>query len=289
MQYTFDDLWRMAEAAQRSSLLPSGIKNADAAFFVMATGVELGLQPMMSLRQLTIVKGKVTLSAEAMLALAMRAGVSVQWEVLTTTEATVILSRDGSPPHRETFTMEDARRAGLAGGNTWRAYPKAMLRSRCISAACKAYCPDIVSGLYTPEEMESVQEPRQLEQHADVRQLPQKSWGETQLARLCVSVGQDIDPHHAQLYVGLPIAKWSEKNAKAALLELRDAARRGTIAAIVPSETTEGVRYILTGHPSTGMACTCESYRFHNEPGEPKTCKHIEAFVAYTTAEKVPA
>jgi hypothetical protein len=287
MQYTPDDLWRMAEAAQRSSLLPNGIKNADAAFFVMATGVELGLQPMTSLRQLTIVKGKVTLATEAMLALAMRAGVSVQWEVLTATEATVILCRDGSPPHRETFTMEDAKRAGLAGGNTWRAYPKAMLRSRCISAACKAYCPDIVSGLYTPEEMESVQEPRRLEQHADVRQLPQKSWGERAMAGLA-KLG--ISQPHAEQWVALPVDEWTEGD-KTQLGVLAGHAKSATIAAIVPSETTEGVRYILTGHPSTGMACTCKGFQHHRpDDGERKTCKHIEAFVAHTTqAEKVPA
>ncbi len=43
------------------------------------------------------------------------------------------------------FTMDDAKRAGL-GGDNWRKYPKAMLFARAISAGYKAHCPDALGA-----------------------------------------------------------------------------------------------------------------------------------------------
>lgn len=45
-----------------------------------------------------------------------------------------------------TWTMADAKRAGLDTQDTWRKYPKAMLFARCISAGYKQHCPDALGG-----------------------------------------------------------------------------------------------------------------------------------------------
>jgi hypothetical protein len=93
-----------------------------------------------------------------MLARAIRAGVCVEWLESTDAIATLRLTRDGVE-HEETWTIEGARKAGLAGkSGPWQTYPKAMLRARCISAAVRAFAPDVIGGggLYVPEEAESI-------------------------------------------------------------------------------------------------------------------------------------
>jgi hypothetical protein len=56
----------------------------------------------------------------------------------------------------ETFTMDDAKAAGLAGGENWRKWPKNMLFNRAISNGYRTFCPDVFSmgPIYTPEELE---------------------------------------------------------------------------------------------------------------------------------------
>ena len=154
MNYTMADLRIAAESAARSGLMPQDVKGVDAAFYIMASGIELGLQPMLSLRTLRLVKGRISIAAETMLALAIARGVSVDWKQADDTAAILTMTRSGHTPYTSTFTADDARKAGL-GGDNWNKYRPAMLRARAISAGVRAYCPDVVSGLYTPEEVES--------------------------------------------------------------------------------------------------------------------------------------
>jgi hypothetical protein len=49
-------------------------------------------------------------------------------------------------PTRLTFSMDDAKRAGLAGRGPWQKYPQAMLRARCAMALARAHYPDAVMG-----------------------------------------------------------------------------------------------------------------------------------------------
>lgn len=119
------------------------------------TGQELGLGPMESLRSIHVVEGKPTLSAELMLSLAIRAGVKHKWTENTNLAASIRLSRAGQEADTFSFTMEDAKRAGLTGKQNWRKYPSAMLRARCLSAALRAYCPDVLGGsVYVEGELE---------------------------------------------------------------------------------------------------------------------------------------
>ena len=154
------EVFRLAESlATSKGFVPAqyiGQPNAIAACIL--TGAELGMGPMESLREIHVVQGRPTLSAGAMLARAIRAGVRVEWVCSTSTEATLRLSRDGSS-YEQSWTLEMAKRAGLTGKTgPWQTYPDAMLRSRCISAAVRAFCPDAIGGggLYAPEEAESI-------------------------------------------------------------------------------------------------------------------------------------
>lgn len=119
------------------------------------TGLELGLGPMESLRAIHVIEGRPSMSAELMLARAIRAGVRPKWIRNDETEARLELSRDGFEPHTHSFTMDDARRGGCAGKDNWKRWPANMLRARCVSGALRAFAPDVLGAVsYVPEEIE---------------------------------------------------------------------------------------------------------------------------------------
>lgn len=152
-----DPLGGTALIAAASSLAPDALRGRpqDALMVIMA-GREMGLQPMQALRMLVIIKGKVTLTADATVALVRRSADCAEWRLVESTaqRATYLTKRRGdTEPTTLTWTIEQAQRAGLTGGQGWRLYPEAMLRARCASALARVVYPDLVAGIYDPDEL----------------------------------------------------------------------------------------------------------------------------------------
>jgi len=152
-----DALGPTAVVAASSALAPDALRNRPQdALIVLMAGRELGFAPMQSLRMLSVIKGKVTLSADATVALVRKSGECVEWRCIETTptRATYTTKRKGdTEPTVLTWTIEQAQRAGLTGGQGWRSYPEAMLRARCASALARIVYPDLVAGIYDPDEL----------------------------------------------------------------------------------------------------------------------------------------
>jgi len=152
-----DVLGPTALVAAASSLAPDALRGKPHdALIVLMAGRELGLAPMQSMRMLGVIKGKVTLAADATVALVRRSGECLQWRLVesTATKATYTTQRKGdTEPTTLTWTIEQAQRAGLTGGQGWRSYPEAMLRARCAAALARIVYPDIVAGIYDPDEL----------------------------------------------------------------------------------------------------------------------------------------
>lgn len=154
---SFDDVVAVARSlAQARGFVPQHYAgNAPAIAAAILTGIELGIGPMQAIREVHVIEGRPTLSAAMMLALAIRAGVRPQWVRADDDEAVLRLVRPGWEPHEERFSMADARRAGLGEKGNWKKHPRAMLRARAISAALRAYCPDVLGGsVYVEGELE---------------------------------------------------------------------------------------------------------------------------------------
>ena len=191
--------YELATHLEGAVVLPKHVRSKADAVAIMLTGQELGLQPMQSLRCLHLVEGRVELSSHLMLSLmASRMGVEFSWRTSTATEATLVLKRPDQPEHVETFSMQDAKRAGLDRRQTWTRWPKQMLRARCISNAARAYCPEILAGVYVRGEI--TDEIREAEERSggdrseppvvvdvDVRPAPGPSMVDEPLRRSCAS------------------------------------------------------------------------------------------------------
>lgn len=188
-------IFRLAGALkQAGGFLPAHIRNEGELVAIILAGRELGLSPMTSLRSINLIKGRVTLSADAQLALMVRAGAKFHWASDGGNDcAELHITRPGQETHVQRFTMEDAKRAQLAGGENWRKYPQAMLRARCVSAAAKAYFPDVLAGVYVPEELEEAEKP------APVRRVAPK-------AEFAVEVSEVHAAAHAAIDDAEPVA-----------------------------------------------------------------------------------
>lgn len=146
----------LAELMAKSTLLSPALQGKAADVFVsIMAGMELGMQPMASVRSIHLIKGKPVLSADAMVGVALGSGLAEYFSCISESadEVTYETKRKGSPvPQRCTWNMADAKRAGLNGEN-WSKYPRAMLKARCKAALARDVYPDVLAGCYDPDEI----------------------------------------------------------------------------------------------------------------------------------------
>lgn len=152
-QESFESLMVLAKELCTTGFLPVAVKTPAQAVAIILTGRELGLGVMQSLRSISIIQGKPELAADLQLSIFHRDGGRSKWLLLTEREAKLWLRHPNGDEHTEIFTMEDAKRAGLANGANWQKYPKAMLRSRAITAGMKSVGFEPLSGAYAPGEI----------------------------------------------------------------------------------------------------------------------------------------
>ena len=149
-----------------------GIKRKEEAITLMLLCLADGLNPIEAVRRYHIINGRPTMKSEAMLAEFQKAGGSVKWVVYGPECVTgEFLSADGSAI---TLTWDKAKaaKADLWGKtDTWRKYPDAMLRNRCISEAIRAVAPGVTNGIYTEDEAIHMPPPVASNHSQEVRQF----------------------------------------------------------------------------------------------------------------------
>jgi len=154
----FREVEYMASTMLKSGMF--GVKTEAQAVVVLMTGLELGFSVAQSFRGIHVVQNRPTLSADMMIALCKsRPDVCKYFQLRESgpTSATYTTQRIGEPdPVTLTWTLEQAKQAGLAGKDTWKSHPDAMLRARAASALARAVYSDLILGLYTKDEIESL-------------------------------------------------------------------------------------------------------------------------------------
>lgn len=146
------DIQVMANAVAKSGLF--GIKTAEQGVALMLIAQAEGLHPAIAARDYHVIQGRPALKTDAMMARFQQAGGKVEWKVYTDDEVTGVFSHQAGGSLTVTWTLDQAKRIGLAGKDNWRNYPRAMLRARCISEGIRSVYPGCVVGVYTPEEVQ---------------------------------------------------------------------------------------------------------------------------------------
>ncbi len=157
------------------NMIPSHIQHPGEVLGIILTGRELGMPPMMALRSISFLNGKPVMDAAAQLGLMRGRGARHRW--LTASDdaerASIELTREGDEPYVSTFTMEMAKKMGLAGKPNWQKMPAQMLRARAITAGLRAWMPEAMAGVFDPEELEPRhQEPQQQRRELHVESRP---------------------------------------------------------------------------------------------------------------------
>lgn len=144
-------LQKVSEGLFASGLFPNA-KNKFQAFAILQYGRELGIPPMMSLKNINLISGQLACNAQLMLTLALQKGVT--YEVLEEGEkGAKIRFRRNVTTYEASFTERDAQAAGLVGKDNWRKYPLDMYFWRAVAKGVRRIAPDAVMGLYTAEEI----------------------------------------------------------------------------------------------------------------------------------------
>ncbi len=154
--------WQMIEAiapAMHQSRL-FGVSSHEQAMAIMLKGYELGLTLTASFEFVQVVEGKPALSPRGCLALIhnspLCAGLKI--EDLTDNKGNPIgcrvwMKRSNGFEHTVTWTMEDAKRAGIVKPNSgWEKYPANMLKWRAVGFCADVVFPDVIGGLKRADE-----------------------------------------------------------------------------------------------------------------------------------------
>ena len=163
-QQEFQMLQVIAKNASDSGLY-AGMGQQAKIFMVLLAARELGVSPMLALNGgIWNISGKIEISARLMNGLIRRAGHSINIVVSNDTHCTLLGKRSDGDSFECSFNMEDAIKAGLAGGNVWKKYPADMLYNRCMSRLARRLFSDVIGNSYIEGEIKEAKEVERLEQ-----------------------------------------------------------------------------------------------------------------------------
>jgi len=166
-----DEAWQeMREKVNltvRSGLLPSNV-DFPKALIIAAYGKELGLSPIIALKEVYVVDGKASMSSALMKGCVHQKLPKALFKVTESSaeKCVIVTKRDKDDPNEPqatwTFTIEEAK-AFYSSKNgvkdNWKKHPTDMLRARCISRACRGEFSDVFLGaIYDHEELEDLRE-----------------------------------------------------------------------------------------------------------------------------------
>ena len=153
-----DGLWRLSQIMCKSGFVPKDMANRpEAVFAACQLGYELGLSPMQSVQNISVINGRPSVWGDTVLALVRSSGklTSFSEKIEGTGEnmvATCTVHRNKEVIQRS-FSVADAIQAGLWGKNTWASYPARMLQMRARSWALRDGFGDILKGIQSREEV----------------------------------------------------------------------------------------------------------------------------------------
>lgn len=155
---SYEDMKSMAKDMHQSGFFAS-IKNPQQALVTILAGRELGMGPFESMSNIYVIQGRPAFYAHKYGDMIKRHG-KYDYKIVehTNEKCTIDFFQDGEKTGTSTFTLDDAKVAGLNNDN-WRKYPRNMLFARAITNGARWHCADAFNGAaYEPEELGAVVE-----------------------------------------------------------------------------------------------------------------------------------
>jgi len=146
--------WKLANMLYNSRLY-SAFSSPEAILAVLLRGRALGIDATTALASFHVIEGKPSMSAALIVGLVLRSGLAEYFDCVETTEekAVWVTKRKGAKHEaRNSFTIQNAQAAGLAGKGNWLKYTATMLRWRAGVELARFVYPDVVSGILSVDE-----------------------------------------------------------------------------------------------------------------------------------------
>ncbi|WP_372183195.1 hypothetical protein [Xanthomonas axonopodis] len=153
---TFEQALTFAGYLADSDMVPKDFKGKPGnCLIAMQWGAELGLKALQAIQNIAIINGRPALWGDSVLAI-VRA--SPLCEYVTESDdgdtATCRVKRRGEAEEVRTFSMADAKTAGLLGkAGPWTQYPKRMRQMRARAFALRDVFTDVLRGMAIAEEI----------------------------------------------------------------------------------------------------------------------------------------
>lgn len=151
------DTWQMI-----STIAPTihaarlfGVSSPEQAAAIMLKGYEIGLSLTASFEFVQVIQGKPSISPRGALALILQSPEYAGIEIDESPDhCTVTMRRKNGFVYTTTFTLDDAKRAGLIKPDSgWTKYPANMLRWRAVGYCADVVFPDVIGGLKRADEL----------------------------------------------------------------------------------------------------------------------------------------
>lgn len=156
---SMEEALQFADYLAASELVPKAYRGRPAdCFIALAWGMEVGLKPIQSLNSIATINGKPGIFGDAGKALLLSAGCIIEEDdtelVKTKSRGRCKITRPGRPPVERTFSLEDAKTAGLWGKEgPWRSYPWRQMAWRAFWFAARDAAADLLRGMAGAEEL----------------------------------------------------------------------------------------------------------------------------------------
>lgn len=148
-------LKRAHAIAGAKQAVPSSYRaNPGAVLLAMDWAQSRGMDLLTAIQTVAFIDGKPVIDASMQRALAKRAGYTVSIPEASPERATVQIAdrESGEVLGSATYSMEDAKRAGLAGKKNWQNNPEDMVVARATTRAMRRFAPDVMVGLVAGED-----------------------------------------------------------------------------------------------------------------------------------------
>lgn len=121
-------------------------------------GAEVGLSPMAAIQSIAVINGKPSLYGDVGKAILLSNGFVIEEDDTVAIKkngyARCKISRKGHPPCERTFSIENAKTAGLYGkAGPWSTYPERQMAWRAFWFAARDIASDVLKGLAGAEEV----------------------------------------------------------------------------------------------------------------------------------------
>lgn len=153
---SLDEALRFADTLAQSNIVPKDFQgNPGNILVAIQWGMELGLQPMQAMQNIAVINGRPALWGDAVIALVRGSPLCEYiYETDDGETATCRVKRRGEEEQVRTFSMADAKMAGLAGKQgPWSQHPKRMRQMRARAFALRDVFPDVLRGMPVAEEV----------------------------------------------------------------------------------------------------------------------------------------